>query len=98
MPWCHQVPHYSELMGYAEEPLPPYTPYAPQLLDMPLMEGAFEEAAGPHPTGLAPELSDWLTMPETCLLRSQPNLPIGILICSCLSSGHHRSLVPESSD
>ena len=63
-------------MGYIEEPMPPYTPYAPQMLDMPFMEGPFEEEAGPHPTGLVPDLSDWLTMPETCLIRKQPNLPI----------------------
>ena len=75
---CSQVPQYSELMGYTEEPLPAYTPYAPQMLDMPLMEGPFEEEAGPHPTGLVPDLSDWLSMPETCLMRRQPNLPIGV--------------------
>lgn len=63
-------------MGYTEEPLPPYTPYAPQMLDMPFMEGPFEEEAGPHPTGLVPDLSEWLTMPESCLVRKQPNLPI----------------------
>ncbi|KAL3151711.1 hypothetical protein ABBQ38_012692 [Trebouxia sp. C0009 RCD-2024] len=72
-----QVPQHSELMGYTEEPLPAYTPYAPQMLDMPLMEGPFEEEAGPHPTGLVPDMSDWMTMPETCLIRRQPNLPIG---------------------
>ena len=65
-------------MGYVEEPLPPYTPYAPQMLDMPFMEGPFEEEAGPHPTGLVPDLSEWLTMPETCLIRKQPNLPISM--------------------
>ena len=72
------MPQYSELMGYVEEPLPPYTPYAPQMLDMPFMEGPFEEEAGPHPTGLVPDLSEWLTMPETCLIRKQPNLPISM--------------------
>ncbi|DBA94356.1 TPA: hypothetical protein ACH3X1_001962 [Trebouxia sp. C0004] len=72
-----QVPKYYELMGYTEEPLPPFTPYAPLMLDQPFMEGAFEEEAGPHPTGLAPDLSDWLAMPDFCLQRSQPDLPIG---------------------
>ena len=65
-------------MGYTEEPLPPYTPYAPQMLDVPFMEGPFEEEAGPHPTGLVPDLSEWLTMPETCLVRRQQNLPISM--------------------
>ena len=72
-----QVPKYYELMGYTEEPLPAFTPYAPQMLDQPFMEGAPEEEPGPHPTGLVPELSEWLTMPDSCLLRSQPDLPIG---------------------
>ncbi len=43
------------------------------------MEGAIEEEAGPHPTGLVPDLSDWLAMPDFCLQRSQPNLPIGTI-------------------
>ena len=64
-------------MGYTEEPLPPFTPYTPPMLDQPFMEGAFEEEAGPHPTGLVPDLSDWLAMPDFCLQRSQPVLPIG---------------------
>lgn len=98
MPCCPQVPQYSELMGYTEEPLPPYTPYAPQMLDMPLMEGAFEEEAGLHPTGLVPDVSEWLTMPEKCLLRSQPTLPIGTFTCSCFPFLHQQSVMRESSD
>ena len=41
------------------------------------MEGAIEEHQGPHPTGLVPDLSEWLAMPDSCLLRSQADLPIG---------------------
>lgn len=80
-------------MGYTEEPLPAYTPYAPQMLDMPLMEGPFEEEAGPHPTGLVPDLSDWLTMPDVCLTRRQPNLPISMFTQpKCSSSSDKSSL------
>lgn len=66
-------------MGYTEEPLPPFTPYTPPMLDQPFMEGAPEEEAGLHPTGLVPDMSDWLAMPEFCLQRSQPDLPIGTI-------------------
>ena len=74
---AQQAPKYYELMGYTEEPLPPFTPYAPPMLDQPLMAGAIEEQQGPHPTGLVPDLSEWLAMPDSCLLRSQADLPIG---------------------
>ncbi|KAA6409522.1 MAG: primary ciliary dyskinesia 1-like [Trebouxia sp. A1-2] len=74
-----QVPKYYELMGYTEEPLPPFTPYANPMLDQPFMEGAIEEEAGPHPTGLVPDLSEWLAMPDFCLQRSQHDLPIGTM-------------------
>ena len=72
-----QVPQYSEYMGYAEEPLPAFTPYCPQMLERPFMQGAFEEQSGLHPTGLVPKLSEWLTMPDACLQCHQPDLPIG---------------------
>ena len=64
-------------MGYTEEPLPPFTPYAPPMLDQPLMEGAIEEHQGPHPIGLVPDLSELLDMPDACLLRHLADLPIG---------------------
>ena len=65
-------------MGYEEEPFPAFTPYCPPLLDLPLENGAFEELPGPHATGVELPVSEWLTMPEGCLLPTQANLPIGV--------------------
>ena len=65
-------------MGYEEEPFPAFTPYCPPLVDLPMEEGAFEEIPGPHATGVELPVSEWLTMPEACLLPTQANLPIGV--------------------
>ena len=73
-----QVPEYYKLMGYEEEQFPAFTPYAPPLLDLPLEEGAAEELPWPHASGLQLPVSEWLAMPDACLLPSQTNLPIGI--------------------
>ena len=64
-------------MGYEEEAFPAFTPYAPPLLDMPLEEGAVEELPWPHATGIELPVSDWLGMPDTCLLPTHSNVPIG---------------------
>lgn len=64
-------------MGYEEEAFPAFTPYAPPLLDLPLEEGAVEELPWPHATGIELPFSDWLGMPDTCLLPTHLNVPIG---------------------
>lgn len=72
-----QVPEYYKLMGYEEEAFPAFTPYAPPLLDLPLEEGAAEELPWPHASGVQLPVSEWLAMPDACLLPSQGSLPIG---------------------
>lgn len=73
-------------MGYEEEPFPAFTPYAPPLLDLPLEEGAIEETPWPHATGVEMPVSEWLTMPDSCLLPTHANLPIGTDLANSITA------------
>lgn len=60
-----QVPLEYQVLGYEPEPFPGLTPYAPPLLEQPLMAGAAEEEPDSAPSSVIQPLDKLPTLPDS---------------------------------
>ncbi len=71
-----QVPLEYQVLGYEAEAYPGLTPYAPPLMEQPLLAGAHEELPGVAPSGVIQGLDKLPGMPDSC--RQMPFVTLEI--------------------